>query len=71
MKYYATITHSLGQLEIGGTKASLIRDINTMRRSKKIDGLESIRIYVVDLETGVRMEVSPEEEDAILKEAGL
>lgn len=71
MKYYATITHSLGQFEIGGTKASLIRDIKTMRRSKKIDGLESIRIYVVDLETGVRMEVSPEEEDAIWKEAGL
>lgn len=70
MKYYATITHSLGQFEIGGTKASLIRDIKTLRRSKKIDGLESIRIYVVDLETGARMEVSPEEEDAIWKEAG-
>lgn len=71
MKYYATITHSLGQFEIGGTKASLIRDLKTMRRSKKIDGLESIRIYTVDLKTGARAEVSPEEEAAIWKEAGL
>lgn len=71
MKYYATITHSLGQFEIGGTKASLIRDLKTMRRSKKIDGLESIRIYAVDLKTGERAEVSPEEEAAIWKEAGL
>lgn len=54
MKYYATITHSLGQFEIGGTKASLIRDLKAMRRSKKIDGLESIRIYAVDLKTGAR-----------------
>ena len=71
MKYYATITHSLGQFEIGGTKASLIRDLKTMRRSKKIDGLESIRIYAVDLKTGARVEVSQEEEAAIWKEAGL
>lgn len=71
MKYYATITHSLGQFEIGGTKASLIRDLKTMRRSKKIDGLESIRIYAVDLKTGAWSEVSPEEEAAIWKEAGL
>lgn len=71
MKYYATITHSYGQFEIGGTKASLIRDMKTMRHSKKIDGLESIRIYAVDLKTGARAEVSPEEEAAIWKEAGL
>lgn len=71
MKYYATITHSLGQFEIGGTKASLIRDLKAMRRSKKIDGLENIRIYAVDLKTGARAEVSPEEEAAIWKEAGL
>lgn len=71
MKYYATITHSLGQFEIGGTKASLIRDLKAMRRSKKIDGLESIRIYAVDLKTGAWAEVSPEEEAAIWKEAGL
>lgn len=71
MKYYATITHSLGQFEIGGTKASLIRDLKAMRRSKKIDGLESIRIYAVDLKTGARAEASPEEEAAIWKEAGL
>lgn len=71
MKYYATITHSLGQFEIGGTKASLIRDLKAMRRSKKIDGLESIRIYAVDLKNGARAEVSPEEEAAIWKEAGL
>lgn len=71
MKYYATITHSLGQFEIGGTKASLIRDLKAMRRSKKIDGLESIRIYAVDLKTGAREEVSPEEEAAIWKEVGL
>ena len=71
MKYYATITHSFGQFEIGGTKVSLARDLKTLRRSKKIDGLESIRIYAVDLETGARMEVLPEEEDAIWKEAGL
>lgn len=42
-----------------------------MRRAKKIDGLESIRIYAVDLKTGARAEVSPEEEAAIWKEAGL
>ena len=71
MKYYATITHSLGQFEIGGTKTSLIRDLKTMRRAKKIDGLESIRIYAVDLKTGARPEVSPDEEAAIWKEAGL
>lgn len=71
MKYYATITHSLGQFEIGGTKTSLIRDLKTMRRAKKIDGLESIRIYAVDLKTGAQAEVSPEEEAAIWKEAGL
>lgn len=71
MKYYATITHSLGQFEIGGTKASLIRDLKTMRRSKKIDGLESIHIYAVDLKTGARAGVSPEEEATIWKEAGL
>ena len=71
MKYYATITHSLGQFEIGGTKASLIRDLKAMRRSKKIDGLESIRVYAVALKTGARAEVSSEEEAAIWKEAGL
>lgn len=69
MKYYATITHRSGQFEIGGTKESVIRDLKAMKRSGKLDGSESIRVYGVDLKTGNRIAVSAEDENRIMNAA--
>ena len=52
VKYYATITSCSGQLEIGGSKESLIRDLQAMKHSGRLDGSEGICIYGVDLGTG-------------------
>lgn len=69
MKYYATITHSTGQFEIGGTKESLILDLIAMKRLGRLDGSESIRIYGVDLETGY-MVPAGDDGDEIMKGGG-
>ena len=66
MKYYATITHRFGQFEIGGTKESLICDMKTLKRLRRLDGSENICIYGVDLTTGSRIPVSTKDEDDIL-----
>ena len=69
MKYYATITSCSGQIEIGGTKVRMIRDLKAMKRSGKLDGSESIRVYAVDLKTGNRITVSAEDENHIMNAA--
>ena len=69
MKYYATITNSFGQFEIGGTKESLIQDLKEMKRSGRLNGSESIVIYGVDLETGNKVPAG-DDGDEILKGGG-
>lgn len=69
VKYYATITHSTGQFEIGGTKESLTRDLVAMKRSGRLNGSESILIYGVDLETGNKVPAG-DDGDEILKGGG-
>ena len=69
VKYYATITSCSGQLEIGGAKESLIRDLQAMKHSGRLDGSEGICIYGVDLGTGNRIPVDANDENDILEAA--
>ena len=70
MKYYATITSCTGQVEVGGTKESLIADLIAMKRQGVLDGSEIVCVYGVDLETGNRVSAGVEG-DEILKASGL
>lgn len=69
VKYYATITSCSSQLEIGGSKESLIRDLQAIKHSGRLDGSEGICIYGVDLGTGNRIPVDANDENDILEAA--